>query len=77
MSKTFPEKIDNNFDVRFSSTFLFYRVFGCFLAMGVQKHYKNRFTKKMCRKGFYKKVDKNPKPFFFLDCFITLLVVSR
>jgi hypothetical protein len=44
---------------------LFYRVFGCFLATGVQKHYKKRFTKKNVSKGLYKKIDKNPKPIFF------------
>jgi hypothetical protein len=50
------QKIDKNFDVSFSSTFfLFYRVFRCFLAMGVQKHNKKRLTKKSCRKLFTKK----------------------
>jgi hypothetical protein len=29
----------------FPRLFLFYRVFGCFLAMGVQKYYKKRFAK--------------------------------
>jgi hypothetical protein len=47
---------DKNFDVSFSPTFfLFYRVLGCFSAMGVQKHYKKRFTNKST---------KNPKPIF-------------
>jgi hypothetical protein len=54
MSKTFPEKIlrkPTKFSISvFPQLFLFYRVFRCFLAMGVQKHYKNvlqtkRFTK--------------------------------
>jgi actin-related protein len=45
------QKIDKNFDVSFSSTFLFFR---CFLAMRVQKHYKKRLTKKSCRKLFTK-----------------------
>jgi hypothetical protein len=44
MSKTFPQKIDKIFDVSFSSIFL-NRVFGCFSAMGVQKHYKNVLQK--------------------------------
>jgi hypothetical protein len=55
MSKTFPEKIDKNFDVSFSSAFRFYRGFGCFSAMGVQKHYKKRFAR---RKVFTKKSTK-------------------
>jgi hypothetical protein len=32
--------------------------------MGVQKHYKKRFTKKSCRKVFTKNSTKNPKPTF-------------
>jgi hypothetical protein len=49
-SRENSQKIDKNFDVSFSSIFfLFYRVFRCFLAMGVQKHYKKRLTKKSCR----------------------------
>jgi hypothetical protein len=64
MSKTFPKKIDKNFDVRFSSIFLFCLVFGCFLATEIRKHYKKRFTKKSCRKAFTKKSTKNPKPIF-------------
>jgi hypothetical protein len=39
----------------FPRLFLFYRDFRCFLAMGVHKHYKKRFTKKPCRKVFTKK----------------------
>ena len=45
MSKKFPKK----------STKVSMSVFGCFSAMGVQKHYKKHFTKKST---------KNPKPFF-------------
>jgi hypothetical protein len=50
----------------FSQLFLFYRVFGCFSAMGVQKHYKKGYTKqtKSCRKVFTKNSTKNPKPTF-------------
>jgi hypothetical protein len=33
--------------------------------MGVQKHYKKRFTKKIMSKSFYKKIDKKPKTDFF------------
>jgi hypothetical protein len=44
---------------------LIYRVFGCFAAMGVQKHHKKRFAKKSCRKVFTpKKTQKND---FFVD----------
>jgi hypothetical protein len=58
-----PQKIDKNFDVSFSSTFcLFHCVFRCYLAMGVQKHHKKRFTKQPCRGLFTKKSTKNPKP---------------
>jgi hypothetical protein len=64
MSKNFPKKIDKNFDVRFSSAFSFYRVFGFFSAMGVQKHYKKRFAK-IVSKSFYKKPQiKKSKPIF-------------
>jgi hypothetical protein len=34
-----PKKIDKNSDVTFSSVLKKNRVFGCFSAMGVQKHY--------------------------------------
>jgi hypothetical protein len=44
---------------------LFYRFFGCFPAMGVQKHYKKRFTKKIVSKSFYKKFDQKSKTDFF------------
>jgi hypothetical protein len=63
MSKTFLKKIDKNFDVSFSSI-CFARGFGCFSALGVQKHYKTRFAKKSSRKVFTKKSTKNPKPTF-------------
>jgi hypothetical protein len=62
--ENFSQNFDKNFDVSFSSTILFYRVFGCFSAMGVQKHYKKRFTKKIVSKSYYKKFDQNPKPIF-------------
>jgi hypothetical protein len=45
--------------------FLFYSVFGCFLAMGVQKHNKKRFYKKnRVEKLLKKNSTKNPKPTF-------------
>jgi hypothetical protein len=39
--------------------------------MGVQRHYKKRFTKKSCRKvfTFYTKIDKKIPNRFFLDFF--------
>jgi hypothetical protein len=57
--ENFSQNFDKNFDVSFSSTFFVlshFRVF--FLAMGVQKHYKKRFTKKIVSKSFYKKIDQ-------------------
>ena len=55
MSKTFSEKIlrkPTKFSISvFPQLFLFYRVFRCFLAMGVQKHYKKRFSKKSTKKS--------------------------
>jgi hypothetical protein len=62
------------FDVSFSSTFF---VLSRFRAMGVQKHYKKRFTKKSCRKVFTKYSTKNPKPTFSRFILITFLGVSR
>jgi hypothetical protein len=64
--ESFSQKIDKNFDVSFSSIFLFYRVFGCFSAMGVRKQYKKRFAKQIVSKSFYKKYDKKPKTYIFL-----------
>jgi hypothetical protein len=39
---------------------LFYRVFGCFSAMRVQKHTKKRFTKNIVSKSFSKQFDHRP-----------------
>jgi hypothetical protein len=62
MSKTFPMSV-------FPRFVWFYRVFGCFAAMGVQKHNNNRFAKKNVSKGFLqKKSTKNPKPIFCRFC---------
>ena len=58
----FRQKIRCQFFLDF---FLFYRVFGCFSAMGVQKHYKKRFTKKIVSKSFYKKFYQKSKTDFF------------
>jgi hypothetical protein len=49
----------------FPRLLLLYRVFWCFSAMGVQKHYKKRFTKKSCRKSFEKQIDQKSKTDFF------------
>jgi hypothetical protein len=49
----------------FPRLFLFYRVFGCFSAMGVQKHNKKCCTKKIVSKSFYKKFDQKSKTDFF------------
>jgi hypothetical protein len=48
---------------------LFYRVFGCFSAMGVQKPRRKRFYKKILSKSFNKKIGKKPKTVFFSICF--------
>jgi hypothetical protein len=81
LQKVHVENFFQNFDKKnrcqFSQLPLFYRVFGCFLAMGVQKHYKKRFTKKIVSKSFYKKFDRKSKTDFFSKCFITFLGVSR
>jgi hypothetical protein len=53
----------------FPRLFLFYRVFGCFSATGVQKHYKKRLTKKIVSKSFYKKIDQKSKTDFFSNFF--------
>jgi hypothetical protein len=52
---------------------LFYRVFGCFSATGVQKHYKKRFTKKIVSKSFYKKFDQKSQTDFFSIFFLSPL----
>jgi hypothetical protein len=49
----------------FSRLFLFYRVFGCFSAMGVQKHYKKRPAKQSCRKVLTKEIGQKSKTDFF------------
>jgi hypothetical protein len=78
MSKTFSKTIDKKIDVSFSSTFFVDRVFGCFSAMGVQKHTKKTFCKKhRAEKCLQKKLTKNPKPIFSRVFLTTLLGVSR
>ena len=41
--------------------FLFYRVFGCFSAMGVKKTQQKTFCKKIVSNSFYKKIDQKPR----------------
>jgi hypothetical protein len=56
MPKTFP-KISTKISMSvFPRLFLFYRVFGCFSAMGVQKHYKKTFCKKNHVEKFLQKI---------------------
>jgi hypothetical protein len=64
-SKTFYKKIDKNFHVRFSSTFLFYRVYGCFsvLSDGSYKHHKKVLQKRRVKK-ILQKIDKKPQTIF-------------
>jgi hypothetical protein len=49
----------------FPRLFLFYRVFGCFSAMRVQKHHKKRCAKTSCRKVLSKKSGKKIQSRFF------------
>jgi hypothetical protein len=55
----------------FPRLFLFYRVFGCFSAMGLQKHYKKRFAKKIMSKKINKKFDQKSKTDFFSKRFLS------
>jgi hypothetical protein len=48
----------------FLDSILFYRVFGCFSAMGGQKHHKNVLQKKSCRKVLQKNRQKIENRFF-------------
>jgi hypothetical protein len=59
MSKNFPNKIDKNFDVSFSSTFF------CFIAFSGVSRQKKRFAKNIVSKSFYKEFDKKSKTEFF------------
>jgi hypothetical protein len=67
--KTFPKISTSTSMSVFPRLFLFYRIFGCFSAMGVQKHYKKRFAKKSLRKCFTKQSTKSPKPTFSRFCY--------
>jgi hypothetical protein len=57
------QKIDKNFDVSFTSTFLFYCVFRCYLAIEFKNTTKNVLQK------IDKESTKNPKPIFTLFLF--------
>jgi hypothetical protein len=65
MSKIF-QRLRQKFRCQFFLDFFCFIAFsGVFLATGVQKHYKKRFTKKIVSKGFYKKFDQKSKTDFF------------
>jgi hypothetical protein len=65
MSKTFPKEIEKIFNASFSSLFCFVLLsFGCFSAMGVQKHYKQLFWP--ISKSFTKKIGQKIKNRFVL-----------
>jgi hypothetical protein len=68
MSKTFAEKINQNFDVRFSSTFFVLsrsRVFLSDESSKTPQDHKKHFAKTSCRKFFTKKSTKKSKTEFF------------
>jgi hypothetical protein len=64
MSKTFPKKIDKNFDVSFSSNFCFIAFSGVSQRWEFKNTTKNVLQKKSCRKVFTKNSTKNPQPTF-------------
>jgi hypothetical protein len=62
MSKTFPEKIDQNFDVEFLSTCFVLLRFRLFLSDGILKPLQKRLYQKIQPKSFCKKSTKKTKP---------------
>jgi hypothetical protein len=58
MTKTFSEKIDRDFGVSFSSTFLVLSRFQVLLSDGSSKHDKKRFVNKSCRRVTKKSTKK-------------------
>jgi hypothetical protein len=78
--KLFPTKSTKISMSVFPRFFLFYRVFRCFPAMGVQKHHETRFEKnrveRFLQNNRQKNRQKNPIPIFFSICFIMFLGVS-
>jgi hypothetical protein len=63
MRKLFPKK-STKISMSVFPRFFFYRVFGCFSAMGVQNT-TNTFCKKIVSKSLYKKFDQKSKTDFF------------
>jgi hypothetical protein len=59
--KLFPKKSGKKSVSVFPRLLLVYRVFGCFSAMGIQKHYKKRFANKIVSKEIYKEFDQKSK----------------
>jgi hypothetical protein len=57
----------------FPRFFGFIAFFGCFSAVGVQKHYKKRVEKTAVPKSFNKKIDQKSKTDFFSICFYHVL----
>jgi hypothetical protein len=74
--KLFPQKSTKFLVSVFPRFSGFYRVFGFFSAMGVQKHYKKRFQKNHVEK-FLQKVQPKIKHRIFTIFFITFMGVSR
>jgi hypothetical protein len=66
----FFQNFDKIFDVSFSSTTFVLSHFRVFPAMGVQKHYKKMFCKKIVSKSVYKKFDQKSKTDFFSIFFV-------
>jgi hypothetical protein len=60
------QKNRKKIEVSFSSTSLFYRVFGCFSAMGVQKAQQKTFYKINRVENALQKIGQKPKTDFFL-----------
>jgi hypothetical protein len=78
MSKTFSEKNDKYFDVRFSSTAFVLSSSRVVLSDESSKTLQKTFYKKIVSKSFHKKSTKKLKPMFFLGFVLSrFLGVSR
>jgi hypothetical protein len=77
MSKKFPNKSTATSMSVFPQFFCFIAFSVCFSAMGVQKHYKKRFTKKIVSKSNLQKNRQKIPNHFFSFLLITFLGVSR
>jgi hypothetical protein len=64
--ETFPQKVENVFDVSFSRLFFVLSRFRVFLGAGSSKTLQKMFCKKTVSKSFTKKSTKNPNCFFSL-----------